>query len=89
MFAIITVTGADHVGIIAAVSTALAEQNVNIHNVSQTIMDEWFTMILQVSFDDSERTIADIQEHMHRVEEAEKLVIRIQSEALFIAVNEI
>lgn len=52
-------------------------------------MDEWFTMILQVSFDDSERTIADIQEHMHRVEEAEKLVIRIQSEALFTAVNEI
>ena len=38
MFAIMTVTGIDHVGIIAAVSTACAELNINIHNVSQTLM---------------------------------------------------
>ena len=50
MFAIMTVTGIDHVGIIAAVSTACAELNINIHNVSQTLMDDYFTMILHVAF---------------------------------------
>ena len=75
MFAIMTVTGIDHVGIIAAVSTACAELNINIHNVSQTLMDDYFTMILHVAFDESE------------VGEREKLVIRIQSQAIFDAMN--
>ncbi|KIH73524.1 ACT domain-containing protein [Corynebacterium glutamicum] len=89
MFAIMTVTGQDHTGIIAAVSTALAELDVNIHNVSQTIMDQWFTMILHVGFDESLLDIATVQERMKPVEKEQSLVIRIQSEALFNAVNEI
>ena len=89
MFAIMTVTGQDHTGIIAAVSTALAELDVNIHNVSQTIMDQWFTMILHVGFDESVLDIATVQERMKPVEKEQSLVIRIQSEALFNAVNEI
>lgn len=89
MFAIMTVTGQDHTGIIAAVSTALAELEVNIHNVSQTIMDQWFTMILHIAFDENQVDIATLQEKMKPVEAAQGLVIRIQSEALFSAVNEI
>ncbi|AGF72510.1 ACT domain-containing protein [Corynebacterium halotolerans] len=89
MFAIMTVTGVDHTGIIAAVTTALAEQDINILDVSQTIMDNYFTMILRVEFDESVRGIAAIQERMTEVEQAENLVIRIQSESLFTAVNEI
>lgn len=88
MYAIMTVTGLDHTGIIAAVSTALANQNVNIHNVSQTIMDNFFTMILHVALPE-DTDIATIQEHMAAVEEAESLVIRLQSEEFFTAVNEI
>lgn len=89
MFAIMTVTGVDHTGIIAAVTTALAEQDINILDVSQTIMDNYFTMILRVEFDEKARGIAAIQERMTEVEKAENLVIRIQSESLFTAVNEI
>lgn len=89
MFAIMTVTGVDHTGIIAAVTTALAEQDINILDVSQTIMDNFFTMILRVEFDEKAHTIAAVQESMAPVEKAEGLVIRIQSEALFTAVNEI
>ncbi|MBZ8177812.1 ACT domain-containing protein [Corynebacterium poyangense] len=89
MFAIMTVTGADHTGIIAAVSSALAELDVNIHNVSQTLMEEWFTMILRVGFDENKTDLTHIQERMQQVEKSENLVIRIQSEALFSAVNEI
>ena len=87
MFAIMTVTGIDHVGIIAAVSTACAELNINIHNVSQTLMDDYFTMILHVAFDESEVDITTIQEKMTEVGERAKLVIRIQSQAIFDAMN--
>lgn len=87
MFAIMTVTGVDHTGIIAAVSTACAELNVNIHNVSQTLMGEYFTMILHVAFDEKEVDIATIQKRMDEVGEKEALVIRIQSQAIFDAMN--
>ncbi|AZA11457.1 ACT domain-containing protein [Corynebacterium gerontici] len=89
MFAIISVTGKDHTGIIAAVSAACAELEVNINNVSQTIMDGYFTMILHVSFDEEATNIEAIQQRMHAVEEQEALVIRIQSQAIFDAMNTI
>ncbi|CAI37135.1 ACT domain-containing protein [Corynebacterium jeikeium] len=89
MIAIMTVTGLDHTGIIAAVSTALAELDVNILNVSQTIMDDYFTMILHVRIDDSQHGIADVQDRMAEVEKQEKLVIRVQSEAIFSAMHDV
>ncbi|MGJ4137729.1 ACT domain-containing protein [Corynebacterium evansiae] len=89
MIAIMTVTGLDHTGIIAAVSTALAELDVNILNVSQTIMDDYFTMILHVRIDDSQHGIADVQDQMAEVEKQEKLVIRVQSEAIFSAMHDV
>ncbi len=61
--------------------------NVNIHNVSQTLMGEYFTMILHVAFDENEVDIATIQKRMDEVGEKEALVIRIQSQAIFDAMN--
>ena len=78
MIAIMTVTGADRTGIIAQVTTALAELNVNIVDVSQTLMSGYFTMILRVELLDSEVSIQKIQEHMVPVEEKTQQVIRIQ-----------
>ncbi|MDO4928692.1 MAG: ACT domain-containing protein [Corynebacterium sp.] len=89
MFAILSVTGLDHTGIIAAVATRCAELDVNIHNVSQTLMDDYFTMILHVSFDETKTSISAIQEAMTEVEQRENLVIRIQSQAIFDAMNTI
>ena len=89
MIAILTVTGADRTGIIAQVTTALAELNVNIVDVSQTLMSGYFTMILRVELLDSETSIQKIQERMKPVEEETQQVIRIQSEDLFTAMNEI
>ena len=43
---ILTVTGIDHEGIIAAVTTKLTERHVNVLDVSQTIMGEYFTMMV-------------------------------------------
>ena len=45
---VITVVGKDKVGIIAGVSNILAEENVNILDISQTILQEFFTMIMLV-----------------------------------------
>ena len=89
MIAIMTVTGADSTGIIASVTTALAELNVNIVDVSQTLMSGYFTMILRVEFDENEVSIQQLQERMNTVGESIKQSIRVQSEALFTAMNEI
>ena len=56
MRAVITVVGNDKPGIIAAVSGALAEKKVNILDISQTIMQDVFTMIMLV--DSGEMTIS-------------------------------
>jgi ACT domain-containing protein len=88
MIAIMTVTGRDHTGIIAAVATACADLGINIRNVSQTIMDDWFTMILHVELPDA-LSVTDVNARMSAVEQAEKLVIMVQSQAIFDAMHEI
>lgn len=85
--AIMSVTGADHTGIVAAVATRLAQKKVNILNISQTLMGPYFTMILQVDL--GELTVADLQEAMSGVSEEQAMEIRVQSEAIFAAINRI
>lgn len=87
--AIMTVTGIDHTGIIAAVSGELARKRVNITNVSQTLMGEYFTMIMQLEFDETEITLTQVQSAMTPVEQAEQLVIKVQAEALFNAMHKL
>lgn len=87
--AIMTVTGIDHTGIIAAVSQALAQNQVNIINVSQTLMDEYFTMIMQLEFDENQIALAQVQQAMATVEQTEGLVIKVQAESLFNAMHKL
>ncbi len=53
MKAIVTVIGRDKPGIIARVSTLLAENNINIEDISQTVMQGFFTMVMLVNVDNS------------------------------------
>lgn len=48
MKAIVTVIGKDQVGIIAGVCALMAERNINVLDISQTVMQEYFTMIMMV-----------------------------------------
>lgn len=89
MIAIMTVTGPDHPGIVAAVSTALAAMDVNILNISQTILGEYFTMILQCSFDESAHSIQQLQASLQPVAADQRVDIRLQSEAIFQAMHEL
>lgn len=88
MHAIITVSGADHTGIIAAVTTALADLDANVLDVTQTLMSGYFTMVLRVSYPDKV-TISDLKDKMRGVAEKLEQTIHVQSEALFTAMNEV
>lgn len=89
MYAIITTTGPDRVGIIAGVAQAAAEHNLNIVDVSQTLMSDFFTMIMRVELPEDGFDIAALQDALATVGTQLGVDIRVQTEALFTAMNEI
>jgi ACT domain-containing protein len=80
---IVTALGPDRHGLLAAVATAIAEQNANVDDVSQTVSNDMFTMIMFVSFDESETTLAQLQEQLAAVGERAGLQINVQHENIF------
>lgn len=89
MHTIITVTGVDHVGIIAGVATALSDMHVNIANVSQTLMGEYFTMIMEGVFTEDTPDLTVVQGTMRQQGERFGVVVRVQSEAIFDAMHQL
>ena len=85
--AVITVIGKDTVGIIAKVSTLLFENNINILDISQTIMQDLFTMIMLVDIKDCQ--VGDLQEKLDVISEEMKLSIRVQNEEIFNSMHRI
>lgn len=81
MRAVITVIGKDKVGIIARVSGLLGENGINILDISQTIMQDVFTMIMLV--DMKEKTVSEISDGIKKIEQEMGLSIHIQSEDIF------
>jgi ACT domain-containing protein len=80
---IVTALGPDRHGLLAAVATAIAEQNANVDDVSQTVSNDMFTMIMFVSFDENETTLARLQEELNVVGERVGLQISVQHENIF------
>ena len=80
MNAIITVVGKDRVGIICGVTTVLSELNVNILDISQTIMNDIFTMIMSVSLKDMPGSFANLSDRLAKEGEKLGVVINIQHE---------
>ena len=89
MRAIMTVTGPDRVGIIASVSALLASLNINILDLSQTIMGGLFTMTLLVDTAEANRGFDEIRAALSTHGEKENLSIRIQREDIFTAMHSI
>ena len=81
--AVITVVGNDTIGIIAKVSTLLADNNVNINDITQTILEDVFTMIMIVDLEKSETDMKTLDEKLERLGEEMGLSIRIQHAGLF------
>ncbi len=89
MNAIVTVIGNDKVGIIAAVCTLLAEKNVNILDITQTILQGKFTMVMAVDIERSTLPIAGLSEALAELGGRMDISIRIQREEIFEAMHRI
>jgi ACT domain-containing protein len=87
MNAIVTVVGQDKVGIIAAVCTLLAENNVNILDISQTILQGSFTMVMAV--DVKNVSVGELREQLDQLGQRMGISIRIQREEIFDAMHQI
>ena len=83
MRAIVTVIGKDRVGIIATVCNVLSKHNVNVLDISQTILQEYFTMIMLVDTAKCGISFADLSGILKADGEARGLSIRIQREDIF------
>lgn len=89
MRAIITVVGPDRVGIIAEVCTLLAEMQISVVEISQTIMENTFTMIMLVRAGDGAPEFNEIQSRLTAKGEQMQLAIRVQREDIFSAMHTI
>lgn len=89
MRAIVTVIGQDRVGIIAQVCALLAAQEINILDISQTIMQGYFTMIMLVDLSASRVPFDAIQSALDEKGKEQHLAIRIQREDIFSGMHRI
>ncbi len=80
---IITVVGKDTVGIIAKVCTYLAENAINIEDISQTIVQGYFNMMMIVDTNNSLKHFGEISEDLHTLGEKIGVVIQCQKEEIF------
>ncbi len=89
MKAIVTVIGKDKSGIIAKVSTALAENMVNIEDISQSIVQDYFTMIMLCNIKDSRLSLKELISVLNKVGEEIGVSIHVQHEDIFNAMHKI
>lgn len=89
MNAIVTVVGQDKVGIIAAICILLSEYNVNILDISQTILQGAFTMVMAVDVGKSTASIGELGTALGELGTKMELSIRIQREEIFNAMHQI
>ena len=89
MKAIVTVVGKDRVGIIAGVCTALAKYNVNVLDISQTVMQGYFTMMMAVDVSGCTLPLAELCKAMEEAGNEMRLSIKVQREDIFEAMHRI
>ena len=89
MKAIVTVVGKDRVGIIANVCTALAGFNVNVLDISRTVMQGYFTMMMATDVSASNIPMAQLAAELEKLGKEMGLSIRIQREDIFEAMHRI
>lgn len=80
---ILTSFGMNHPGIVAGVTQALSKANVDIMDLSQKLMGEFYTMIIILDISNSPKDLADIQNDLNIIAEELKIKIYLQHEDLF------
>lgn len=89
MKGIVTVIGKDHAGIIASVSSYMAGSDINILDISQTIMEEYFTMIMLVDLTKTGLEIGAIREGLDQLGSELKVKISLTHQGVFDAMHRI
>ena len=89
MKAIVTVIGRDQVGITAAVCSILAENNINILDITQTILQDIFTMVMVVEIDSLTVPFGDFVDALHSLGKETNLEIHTMHEDIFNAMHKI
>jgi ACT domain-containing protein len=86
---IVTVTGADRVGIVARLATVMAKANVNIVDINQKIMEDYFVMTMAVDLGRAAVDIGQIRKRLDQVGKQMALKITIQDENIFKAMHRV
>ena len=89
MNAIITVVGTDKVGIIAKVSSFLADRDINIEDISQTILSGNFVMMMMVNLSSSTKALEEIKRELNALGETLGVSISIMHEKVFSAMHRV
>ena len=89
MRAFVTVLGKDTVGILAKVSSACAEENISVSEVTQSVLQEMFVMIMLVEMDNSKKTIAEMSTKLDELGQDMGLKIHIMHEDIFNSMHRI
>ena len=89
MKAIVSVIGTDKRGIIANVATKLWQMNINVEDISQTIMQNYFTMIMLVDLGEADLSFEEVKKALAQEGDRIGVQITIQSEAIFQAMHRI
>lgn len=86
---ILTSFGYNHPGVVAAITKVLSDSLCDIHDISQKIMHEFYTMIMIVDITNSKKELKDLQEEMHKVADKLQIKIYLQHEDLFTQMHRI
>ena len=89
MKALVTVVGKDRVGIIAEVCVQLASYNINVLDISQTVMQGYFTMMMAVDVSGCSVPLAELAKLMEEKGREMNLSIRVQREDIFEAMHRV
>ena len=89
MRAVIAVIGKDKKGIIAGVSSELADAGINILDISQTILNEYFAMIMLVDLSDATGAFLDIKKRLDKKGSDLGVQITVQREDIFNAMHQV
>ena len=89
MKAVVSVIGKDKRGIISGVSTRLYEFAINVQDISQTIMQDYFTMIMLVDLSEANADFATISKSLSALGQELGVEIRIQNEQVFTSMHRI
>jgi ACT domain-containing protein len=87
--AIVTIIGSDRVGIIAGLANVMADANVNILDISQSVIREFFTMIMMVELSDASASFDELRQKLTQKGETLGVKVEIQREEIFQAMHRV